>query len=51
MRNKKYKISTLKSFIGSTEEGSKRLNTAFQTMKEEKKQQRLLNIEPWYLNY
>ena len=51
MRKKKYKISNLKSFIGSTEEGSKRLNTAFQTMKQERKQQRLLNLETWYLNY
>jgi len=51
MRNKKYRISILKAYIGSTPEGSKRLNTAYQTMKDEKKQQRLLNIEPWYLNY
>lgn len=50
MRNKKYKISTLKSFIGSTPEGSKRLNTAFQTMKQERKEQRKIE-RTWYLNY
>ena len=50
MRNKKHKISILKAYIGSTPEGSKRLNTAYQTMKQEYKQ-KAKETREWYLNY
>jgi hypothetical protein len=48
MRSKKYRIATLKGWIGSTPAGSARLNKLYQTMKQEIKEQRLLNIETWY---
>ena len=48
MRSKKYRIATLKGWIGQTPEGSARLNKNYQTFKQEIKDNRLLNIETWY---
>ena len=49
MRYKKYRIAILKAYIGSTPEGSARLNKLYQTMKQEYKDQAKETRE-WYLN-
>ena len=50
MRYKKYRIATLKRWIGQTPQGSARLNKLYQTMKQERKEQRKIE-RTWYLNY
>ena len=50
MRYKKYRIATLKRWIGQTPEGSARLNKLYQTMKQEYKQ-KAKETRTWYLNY
>ena len=49
MRYKKYRIATLKRWIGRSPEGSARLNKLYQTMKQEYKDQAKETRE-WYLN-
>jgi len=50
MRNKRYRISILKAYIGSSPEGSLRLNKLYQSMKKDKIDQ-AKEIKEWYLNY
>ena len=50
MRYKKYRIATLKRWIGQTPEGSARLNKLYQTMKQEYRDQ-AKEIKKCYLNY
>ena len=50
MRNKKYRIATLKRWIGQNPEGSARLNKLYQSIKKDMKEQAKETRE-CYLNY